>query len=738
MGMGFTIENRSGMDLAVEVRVTSGALGSPFPNQLDRGTLMPIDVETDWIGDFEATFALSRSPMLGGGLQRDTFEPEWATIEIRKGALHPDRIQILGSLPADLNHDGNHHRIVILPYRGTQLSGPVAASCWGPDRLDVFALDPNGRLLHGWSNGNGWQVPQGINPEPGFTDAAPMRPEGATPGGWERIDAIRIGNWHGMLADNNIHPAGGPPRLRPSGSSLTACSWGPDRLDVFLAKDDGWVNHVWYDGRDWSIEEFDLGARTAPGQIAAVAPAAEQIDLFFVHEDTGDVGRLRYRSGWQKPTNSWVVPTGAIAAGMSGPEAFALVTDSVDGLNLYWFNDSALDQADGPEAIPPSKDLIKGFMPDIAGLGSGDLDMATIHALGMRWYERRAGAWTSTNSTVHPDGFKGVAVAHDSATGRSHVLAVVKGHLLHRTRVGGSLDALGRTTQQHLPVQVRRSIPARRIEPLPARTNTFGRLSTATTPIQESVPPTLAALPRSCVVATRQSSSAPSPRHGAALMSTQLRSGRLRPLTDPQVGLAAQTQPCGSVQCCQAERDSRQAVASHIEAEYEEGQRQSGEHEAQELGEPRRPSILQRGWCPDPRPDETGIDLRPQRPLETDERSETKHGNLRGQQAKAQWTSNVNDEQGRGENTSGCPGTEPLEPRIDVTAERARDNRIAGHETSPDRGQADPTHGRPSPRVSTSTSAGQAHSRARHESPRRVGVTARRSADTRGRCKRRD
>ena len=89
-------------------------------------------------------------------------------------------------------------------------------------------------------------------------------------------------------------------------------------------------------------------------------------------------------------TNPWVVPTGAIAAGMSDPEAFALVTDSVDGLNLYWFNDSTLDHADGPEAIPPTKDLIKGFMPDNAGLGSGDLDMATIHALGMRWYERRS------------------------------------------------------------------------------------------------------------------------------------------------------------------------------------------------------------------------------------------------------------------------------------------------------------------------------------------------------------
>ena len=156
-------------------------------------------------------------------------------------------------------------------------------------------------------------------------------------------------------------------------------------------------------------------------------------------------------------------------------------------------------------------------------------------------------------------------------------------------------------------------------------------------------------------------------------------SGRLQP-ADKQVGLAAQAQPGGGVEGCQAESESRQAVASDVDASHEEGQGQSSEHEAQELRESGRPSVLQTSWRSDPGPDETSVDLRPQRPLKTDERGESKHGDLGGEQSEAQRSSNIKDEQYNGENARGCPGAESGEARIDMGAERARDECVTGHE----------------------------------------------------------
>src|SRR5215475_2703415 len=145
------------------------------------------------------------------------------------------------------------------------------------------------------------------------------------------------------------------------------------------------------------------------------------------------------------------------------------------------------------------------------------------------------------------------------------------------------------------------------------------------------------------------------------------------------VGLAAQTQPGGCVEGGHAEGESGEDVASDIDAECKGGQCQGSEHEADELGESRRPSILQLGCRSDPRPDDTGEDLRPQRPLKTHERGERKDGDLGGEQAETQWSSNVNDEQHDGEHARCGPGAESQEARIDMVAERARANAGATH-----------------------------------------------------------
>jgi len=109
-------------------------------------------------------------------------------------------------------------------------------------------------------------------------------------------------------------------------------------------------------------------------------------------------------------------------------------------------------------------------------------------------------------------------------------------------------------------------------------------------------------------------------------------SGRFQS-ADLIVGLAAQTQPGGCVEGCQGEGESSEDVASGIDVERKGGERQRGEHEADELGESRRPSVLQLSRRSDARPDDPGEDLRPQGPLKTHERGEREHGDLGGEHA---------------------------------------------------------------------------------------------------------
>jgi hypothetical protein len=39
------------------------------------------------------------------------------------------------------------------------------------------------------------------------------------------------------------------------GGDLSACSWGPNRIDLFARADDGSLLHAWWDGAGWSFEQ---------------------------------------------------------------------------------------------------------------------------------------------------------------------------------------------------------------------------------------------------------------------------------------------------------------------------------------------------------------------------------------------------------------------------------------------------------------------------------------------------
>jgi Repeat of unknown function (DUF346) len=89
------------------------------------------------------------------------------------------------------------------------LAGPPAACSWGLQRADVFARGPHGDLLHRWWDGKGW-----------------------TP-----FESLGV----------PVSPDPYPHRI-PFTGAVTACTWGPNRLDVFARALDGNLYHAWWDG----------------------------------------------------------------------------------------------------------------------------------------------------------------------------------------------------------------------------------------------------------------------------------------------------------------------------------------------------------------------------------------------------------------------------------------------------------------------------------------------------------
>lgn len=97
------------------------------------------------------------------------------------------------------------------------LSSYPAACSWGPNRLDVFARGAAGDMLHRWWDGSEWS----------------------------RFESL------GM-------PVTGDLVALPFTGTVTACTWGADRLDVFGRALDGGLYHARFDGR------WDRGATSGP------------------------------------------------------------------------------------------------------------------------------------------------------------------------------------------------------------------------------------------------------------------------------------------------------------------------------------------------------------------------------------------------------------------------------------------------------------------------------------------
>ena len=128
----------------------------------------------------------------------------------------------------------------------TDAPPPVtAAVSWGRDRIDLFTVE-EGALVHRAFDGRAWSAPTSLG---GRLASAPA----ATAWGVDELQVFAIFDdgqlwnryWDGV-SWHDWESMGGELTGTPAASS-----WSADRIDVFAPGRDGRVWHRWWDGSRW-------------------------------------------------------------------------------------------------------------------------------------------------------------------------------------------------------------------------------------------------------------------------------------------------------------------------------------------------------------------------------------------------------------------------------------------------------------------------------------------------------
>lgn len=173
---------------------------------------------------------------------------------------------------------------------GGNVSSAPAAVSWGQDRMDIFATSAEGVLYHKYFDGSSWQ-PSGSDFESLAVGFDPWHSITACAWGPGRLDVFGLGPnknvlhkyWDGSSwqpVDSSTDNLGG----QYSGSGVSAISWGPERLDVFGVDEQGYVQHMYWDGTRWVGWEL-LGGPQFYDTPTATSWGKNRIDLTGVGVD---------------------------------------------------------------------------------------------------------------------------------------------------------------------------------------------------------------------------------------------------------------------------------------------------------------------------------------------------------------------------------------------------------------------------------------------------------------------
>ncbi len=171
------------------------------------------------------------------------------------------------------------------------LQGSPSAVSWGPNRLDIFALDPNNRAWHTWWDGKAWGLGESLAPPfGGQLSGSPV----AISWGPKRLDIFAPTYpdqkvWH--LSYDGSWGSGESLGSMFAGGFQGVVSWAPNRFDIFAVgiPAGGSYNklwHGWSDGRTWGPGEwFDIAKGALDSQASAVSWGPNRLDIFAMSGD---------------------------------------------------------------------------------------------------------------------------------------------------------------------------------------------------------------------------------------------------------------------------------------------------------------------------------------------------------------------------------------------------------------------------------------------------------------------
>lgn len=226
----------------------------------------------------------------------------------------------------------------------TMQSGPDVSS-WGPGRLDIFALGPDGALWHkyyaasvGWQGWSSLGAPNGVQlaSDPGVVSWS-----------YGRIDVFIRGSDNALWHKYYDAPSGGWSGWYSHGGTLTSApdvaSWGHGRLDVFAKGTSNDLQHIFYSSTTGWSTWYSHGGNlsSAPG---AVSWANGRIDVF-ARGAGGDLQHVYYDialNGWSTWYSHGGTLAGAPDASSWGRGRLDVFAEASDGTLQHIYYDLSL------------------------------------------------------------------------------------------------------------------------------------------------------------------------------------------------------------------------------------------------------------------------------------------------------------------------------------------------------------------------------------------------------------
>jgi hypothetical protein len=209
----------------------------------------------------------------------------------------------------------------------TLTSDPAVVS-WGDNRIDIFARDTNGQLVHKWWAGgwSGWELNMGAI---GNKPAVASQANGS-------LDVFAR-NSSNQLITRSYRPASGWSGWGVIGGVLysdpAAVSWSNNRLDVFAQNGSAHLQHWWWAGGAWSAAE-DLGG-SVYGTPAVSSWGTNRLDIF-ARNSSNQLSHLAWVPGWT--TWETLTAAGTLTGGPGavswGPNRIDILTRDAYG-NMY-------------------------------------------------------------------------------------------------------------------------------------------------------------------------------------------------------------------------------------------------------------------------------------------------------------------------------------------------------------------------------------------------------------------